>query len=156
MTVGNLTTTSTAGTWGLNFTGANDASLSAGTLNTPLSTAAAVHTITNNIAGAGSLTLASVFNRASTVASPNLVFAGTGTTIITGAITQTQTDMDLIKNDAGTLTLNGINTYTGATTVNAGTLALVGGKPGIGHHRGNRRLAGFHHRFAHHHLHRSG
>ena len=126
MTVGNLTTTSTAATWGLNFTGANDVSLSAGTLDTPASTIAAVHTITNNIAGVGSLTLASVFNRAATIASPNLVFAGTGTTIVTGAITQTQTDMDLIKNDAGTLLLNGINTYTGTTSVNAGTLGGSG------------------------------
>ncbi len=33
----------------------------------------------------------------------------------------------LIKNGAGTLTLTGANTYTGATAVTAGTLALVGG-----------------------------
>ena len=127
LTVGNLTTTSTAAAWGLNFTGANGVSLSAGALNTPVSTAASpVHTITNNIAGGGSLTLASVFNQATTVASPDLAFAGTGTTIVTGAITQTLADMELKKSGAGTLQLNGTNTYTGDTTVSGGTLAVTG------------------------------
>ena len=126
MTYGDITTSSTAATYQLNFTGANNTSLSAGTLSTPVSTVAAVHTVNNNIAGGGSLTLASVFNRASTVASPNLVFTGTGTTIVTDAITQTLTDMDLIKNGDGILQLNGINTYTGLTSVNAGTLGGTG------------------------------
>jgi len=124
MTFGDITTSSTAGTYQLNFTGANDTSLSAGTLKTPISTVAAVHTINNTIAGGGSLTLASVFNQATTIASPNLVFAGTGNTTVTGAITQTLADMDLIKNDAGTTTLSGANTYTGTTTVSGGTLTL--------------------------------
>ena len=35
--------------------------------------------------------------------------------------------LNLIKNGSGTQTLTGINTYTGTTTVSAGTLALVGG-----------------------------
>ena len=124
ITVGNLTTTSTAGSWGLNFTGANGVSLNAGALSTPVSTVAATHTITNNITGGGTLTLASVFNQATTIASPALVFTGAGNTTVTGAITQTLANMVLTKNGAGTLTLGGTSTYTGATTVSAGTLAL--------------------------------
>jgi autotransporter-associated beta strand protein len=126
MSFGHITTSSTAATYQFNFTGANNTSLSAGTLDTSVSTGAAVHTINNSIAGGGSLTLASVFNRATIVASPNLVFTGTGTTVVTGAITQTLSDMDLIKNGAGTLLLNGVNTYTGLTEVNAGTLGGTG------------------------------
>jgi fibronectin-binding autotransporter adhesin len=126
MSVGNLTTSSTAATWSLNFTGASGAGLNAGALSTPVSTVAAVHTINNNIAGGGAVTLASVFNQATTIASPDLVFGGSGNTTVTGAITQTLANMDLIKNDAGTLTLGGSNTYTGATTVNAGTLIVTG------------------------------
>lgn len=60
-----------------------------------------------------------------TGANRNLTLAGDGETIISGAIT-TGTGT-LIKNGAGTLTLQGVNTYSGNTTVNTGCLALVGG-----------------------------
>ena len=125
LTVGNLTTTSTAATWGLNFTGANGVSLSAGTLTTPTSTLAAIHTITNNISGVGSLTLAAVVDAATTVANPSLVFTGTGNTTVTGAITQAIAAMTLTKTGTGTLTLSGANTYTGVITVSAGTLEIA-------------------------------
>jgi autotransporter-associated beta strand protein len=56
---------------------------------------------------------------------------GTGTINASGAITASSGDFggvivsgSLVKNDAGTLALTGSNTYTGGTTVNAGTLAL--------------------------------
>jgi autotransporter-associated beta strand protein len=47
-----------------------------------------------------------------------------GTDIFSGDI---QGGQGLIKDGAGTLALSGANTYTGATAVNLGTLALVGG-----------------------------
>lgn len=126
ISVGNLTTSSTAGTWALNFTGANGVSLDAGTLSTPASTVAATHTISNNIGGGGALVLDAIVNQASTVASPDLVFTGSGNTIVDGPITQTLSTMDLIKNGTGMLTLNGANTYGGITTINGGTLSVGG------------------------------
>ncbi|MCJ2007835.1 beta strand repeat-containing protein, partial [Methylobacterium sp. J-092] len=52
----------------------------------------------------------------------NLTVGGAGATAISGAIaTGTGT---FTKDGAGTVTLTGVNTYTGATTINAGTLTL--------------------------------
>ena len=127
MSVGNLTTTSTSGTWQLNFTGANGASLNAGALTAPLSTAATTHTINNNIATTNdaALTLASI-SAPSSNAAPVLRFDGTGHTIVTGNITQTTAALALTKNGSGKVTLSGSTSYTGATTITAGTLFING------------------------------
>ncbi|ACB76811.1 beta strand repeat-containing protein [Opitutus terrae] len=52
----------------------------------------------------------------------NLTVGGSGDTLISGNIATTTGT--LTKNNAGTLTLSGTNTFTGATTVNAGVLAI--------------------------------
>ena len=56
-------------------------------------------------------------------------FGGAGNLTIMGAITNSGSatyKIGIVKNDAGTLTLGGTNTYTGNTFVNGGTLALTG------------------------------
>ena len=123
ITVGNLTTSSTAATWAMNFTGANGVSLNAGAVTTPTTASAATHTINNNIAGGGSLTLASVASGSTN--SATLVFNGTSNTNVSGAITEAATT-NLTKNGTGTLTLGGTSSYTGNTTVSAGTLLVNG------------------------------
>ncbi len=124
LTVGNLTTSSTAVTWQLNFAGANGVGLNASTLTTPTA-AAGSHTINNNIADGGILTLAGVTG-GGTGAAATLIVTGTANTTVSGAITQVATNQALTKNGAGTLLLNGTNTYTGLTSVNAGTLGGTG------------------------------
>ncbi len=52
--------------------------------------------------------------------SNTVTFDGTGNTAMSGAISGT--GASLVKNDAGTLTLSGANTYAGGTTLNTGTL----------------------------------
>ena len=44
----------------------------------------------------------------------------------TGITTSTNTAGGLLMNGAGTLTLSGVNSYTGGTTVSTGTLSLTG------------------------------
>ncbi len=69
-------------------------------------------------AGTGTLTLASDLD--TTAGAFALTFAGSGTTIMNGAISGAGA---LIKNGTGTLRLNGIASHTGTTTVNQGTLS---------------------------------
>jgi autotransporter-associated beta strand protein len=110
-------------------------------------TGAALRSISGNNSWAGNITL----GQASTIATDsgsnltlsgnfsganNLTVNSTGNTTISGIIgTSTGT---LTKNGTGTLTLSGNNTYTGATTVNAGTLEVSStGLLGGGSYSGN-------------------
>ena len=123
MTIGTIGTTSVAATWQLNFTGANNTSLSAGTVTTPTTASVTTHTISNSISGGGSLTLAGVAGGGTTTGT--LAFSGNGDTTVTGAITQAGTAQALTKSGNGTLTLQGTNSYTGATNVNAGIMEIA-------------------------------
>ncbi len=90
--------------------------LSFGILN--LTASGATVNTTNGTGGATTqTTLGGVGGSAASVA-----FGGTGNTLITGAIT-TGTG-SVTKNGPGTLTLQGVNTYTGGTIVNAGAVTV--------------------------------
>jgi autotransporter-associated beta strand protein len=79
----------------------------------------------------GNKNLASLFNTFSggySAVTALTLKPGTGAShSYSGVITDGSVGMTLTKSGAGTQTLSGANTYTGATTVAAGTLALVGG-----------------------------
>jgi len=68
--------------------------------------------------GAGLLTLSGAIT---TVAALTLYFGGAGNTTI--STTLSATTCGLLKDGNGTVTLNGIASYTGTTTINAGTFA---------------------------------
>lgn len=53
-----------------------------------------------------------------------LTIAGTGNALVSGAITNGNATGSLVKSGTGTLTLSGANTYTGTTTLTAGTVVL--------------------------------
>jgi fibronectin-binding autotransporter adhesin len=138
----------------------NSGSLGVGTLTiSGLATIAAQGTVATanpvaanadfNIGGTGTLTLGTVTvnnnriitnnNSASTTTlsaigvtsgNRNLTFNSIGNTTVSGnIITGSGT---LAKNDAGTLTLQGANTYSGTTTVSGGTLVLSGSNNSAG------------------------
>ena len=85
----------------------------------------------DNFANAVTLDTGSVINgilNIGTSTAATLTLDGTGTQLYSAAVTSaTAFDGALIKNGAGTWTLDETFTYTGATTVNAGTLALGSG-----------------------------
>ena len=71
---------------------------------------------------AGLLTLNG--NVTSTSGSRTPTFAGAGNGVVNGVISDGAGNISVVKNGIGTWTLAGNNLYTGATVVNAGTLAL--------------------------------
>lgn len=84
-------------------------------------TVTGARTITNN-----NTTSLSTITSITSSASSSLAFSGNGNTTVTGNIGGGSGITTLTKNGNGTLTLQGVNTHTGATTVNnGGTLALV-------------------------------
>lgn len=98
------------------FSGANSITL---TGNLRVNNAAV--TLTNNIDSGEALTINTIDRDGAN--SRNLTVEGTGETIVGGAIALS--GGSLTKNGAGAMTLSGVNTYTGSTVVNAGSLTLT-------------------------------
>lgn len=86
-------------------------------------------TLTNNATGAVSI---GNINLSNNNTGRTLTLTGTGATSVTGVIANGGTSAgNLTKTGAGTLTLSGANTYTGATTLSAGTI-VVGNNAAFG------------------------
>jgi len=71
----------------------------------------------------GTLTLA---NTGTISGTTGLTLGGDGNMVVQSAIGTTTSSGTLTKDGSGIATLNGVNTYTGATTVNNGTLRILG------------------------------
>jgi autotransporter-associated beta strand protein len=118
LTLSGGTVTSASGFTGSSYT--NGAWLFTGTLNvTENSTISGIGSIFSGYNGAG-LTINVSSGKSLNVAPP--IYDGVATGFGNWA-----TNSTLTKSGAGTLTLSGANTYTGATTVSAGTLSIGSG-----------------------------
>ena len=81
--------------------------------------------ITNVISSSGALTIAG--NMSTTLGSGRTFnFGGAGDTTVNGSIIDGTSAVSVSKNGAGSLTLAGINSYSGTTSVSAGTLFISG------------------------------
>ena len=76
--------------------------------------------VTNNLSGAASI------NTSAVGGTPTLTVSNGTASTFSGVIKNTQGTLSLSKLGTGTLTLSGNNTYSGTTTVNAGTLVVIG------------------------------
>ncbi len=83
--------------------------------------------VTFDVSGVGTLTFAGAsMTLSGTNTARTITFTGSGSAILTNVIPDNGTGATtIIKNGAGTWSFNGINTYTGTTTVNAGTLKIA-------------------------------
>ena len=130
-----------AGSWGLDLTGAGTVALggantytggttvNAGTLS--ISADNNLGAASNNVALAAGTTLAFTgsftFDHPVTISGdPTVDVGGSNTVTISTPIADGTSPGTLVKTDTGTLVLGAANTYTGATTVSGGTLALSG------------------------------
>ena len=107
------------------------------TLNgTGVTNSGALHSISGNNSWAGNITIGSTSQIQSDAGLLTLSgiltnggngtafdFDGAGNILVSGVITN---NASIVKNGTGTLTLSGANTYTGTTTINAGTVMVNG------------------------------
>ena len=95
------------------------------TLSGKITETGADRTITVNNTGA--TTLSGGIDLSSDATARNLTINGTGNATISGVIANGGgSTSGITKDGTGTLTLSGANTYTGATVINGGTLAISG------------------------------
>jgi autotransporter-associated beta strand protein len=90
-------------------------------------------TLTTSITG-GTLMLSNVAINTDNTVARTLTLAGTGATVVNGVISNGNGDTfanALTLSSTGTTTLNGANTYTGTTTVSAGTV-IIGNNQAFG------------------------
>ena len=105
-----------AGLSGISFTGAGGSYSITGTGSLSFN---ATSTITGD--GANTHTLAIDL----TITGAGLTFDGAAGYTVSGVIADGAAAAALIKAGAGTLTLSGVNTYTGTTTINAGKVSIA-------------------------------
>jgi autotransporter-associated beta strand protein len=117
-----IANTGTIGATGNTFTGSNNLELSGSLTNS-----VTAQTVTNNISG-GTLTLSGpLFLSSAAATGRTLTLNGSGSTAISGVIANFNgagSAGNVTYSGTNTLTLSGANTYTGLTTVSAGTLRL--------------------------------
>jgi autotransporter-associated beta strand protein len=120
----------TTGSATLSYTGSTDKTMSGAITANALTTG----TITLDASGSGAINYSNTASLGSAGSgNKNLILSGanTGNNTLAGAwVNNTGGVATLTKNGAGTWILTGTNTYTGATTVNAGTLLINGDNSG--------------------------
>ncbi|MDB6069025.1 MAG: hypothetical protein JWL81_196 [Verrucomicrobiales bacterium] len=72
----------------------------------------------------GTLTLTGDFSTSGVTSNRTLSFAGAGNFVCSGIITNGVAGVSILKENAGTLTLEGMNTYSNATVINGGTVRV--------------------------------
>jgi fibronectin-binding autotransporter adhesin len=123
MTIGNIdASTSTTTSLTINFTGANSTGLTAGSLLGPAS-ASAGNIVINNTNTSGTTTLVN-YQSNNTSGNDTLTFQGAGNTTLTGGIMYGPTDVNVVANGPGTLTILGASDYTLTTVITNGAVAI--------------------------------